>query len=158
MESWVYVVIAVISLVMCSIVVLRVLQYRYSVNFYNADTIKKTMALKDNYIKQLEKECDELEADRNHYKAKYMRSKQLPRIEVDNVPTEPEGLGALVDQYLPDIASSLPKEISEVLLQNKGGIAKFVSEHPEIVKKFLAGGGKKAKSSPQENPYEDRAV
>jgi len=100
-------------------------------------------------INQYKNYITELEKDNKKLNGKVARGKQITKIAVDNIPDDEEGLKNLVDNFLPGLASSLPKEFSSLLLENKGAIVDFVSKHPEVVQRFLTKRGSTEESQPE---------
>jgi hypothetical protein len=136
MEDWAYVVIVLVPVFVGGLVGVRWFNSR------NLDpvTVRKTLALKDKYITELERDNRDLDKEVRHWQGKFGKAMQLDKVEVDAIPNSPEGIEAFVDSHLPEIASQMPKEIKGWLLKNKPLVVEYCKNHPEIIKQYVTTG------------------
>lgn len=106
--------------------------------------VNKKLRLYEDYIK-------DLEHDLKKYKGKANQAKQLPKMEVTDIPTDQEGLQEMADNLLPSLAQNLPKEIGSLLMENKGAIVDFVAKNPEIIQRFVTKRGSTDQSTSSGN-------
>jgi hypothetical protein len=140
MEDWLILVLGIIMAVVGAFTAIKVVSLRQ----LDAETVKKTISIKDKYAHDLELECNELESEIKKLRGKANQSKQIPKAMVDEIPSSPEAIDVFIEQNLPTIANALPKEIGGLLLQNKEFVKSYVTKNPDIIKKFITKGSTQA--------------
>ena len=98
--------------------------------------------------KRLLDEIEDLKEDVKKWRGAFNRSKQLPTVEVDSMPTDDAGLQSLIAENLPGIANALPPQIGKLLLRNPDKVFEFVKSNPGIIEKFLNIKGTQGQPAP----------
>lgn len=101
--------------------------------------VEKRLRMQDDLIEEYK---DELK----RWKSKFSQSKQLPKIEVSEMPADDEALRMLIKENLPGIANMLPAGIGKLLLGNEDKVFEFVKANPAILERFVG------KKSPEGEP------
>lgn len=160
MQDWVYVAISLIAVIGGCIFGINWVRTRHppATITVTEEGYKNLLTLKDKTIKALQKECDELEYDVSHWRGKFGKSQQVPKINPDMLGSGGEITDSLIEQYLPTLANSLPKEFGGLLLDHKKDIIELVKQHPELIQKFIGKGSPADKPSSVEDVIKNRAV